>query len=223
MARSKQALPDQDEAAVAHPAGTVISPGQAAPVAPPAAPAETAVAEPTAEAPEPDSAAGPAEAEAPTDDNVDASTVRWTASEFVHHEKSSGWYALLLGGSVVFAVLVYLVTKDVISAGVVVVAAVILAIYASHKPGEQRYSLDKTGINIGQKRYHYDDFKSFAVASEGAFSSLVFMPLKRFAVPLTIYYDPADEEKIVNLLSDRLPLAEHRPDGVDHLMRRIRF
>ncbi len=58
---------------------------------------------------------------------------------------------------------------------------------------------------------------------EGAFSSVVFMPLKRFAPPRTIYYAPEDEDRIVGLLVNRLPLEEHRADAVDGLMRRIRF
>jgi hypothetical protein len=39
------------------------------------------------------------------------------------------------------------------------------------------------------------------VVPEGAFNSIVFMPLKRFAVPLSIYYDPKDEDKIIAVLS----------------------
>lgn len=156
-------------------------------------------------------------------DEDEQGAISWSASEFVAHDKTPGWYALLLITAGVFAVGVYLLTKDMVSAGVVVVAAIILAVFASHKPREQRYILDDQGIVVGQRRYDYDDYKSFAVTSEGAFSSLVFMPLKRFAVPLTIYYAPEDEERIVSLLSERLPLEEHRLDAVDNLMRRIRF
>jgi len=149
--------------------------------------------------------------------------ISWTASEFVAHEKTTGWYASLLLGSLLLAALVYLVTKDVISVGVVVVAGVLLAIYGSHQPRQIQYSIDAGGINVGQGHYSYDGFKYFSVATEGAFSSLVFMPLKRFAIPLTIYYAPADEERILDVVSSQLPLEEHRLDAVDNLMKRIRF
>jgi hypothetical protein len=246
MAQSTKKLTDKDEAAAPQPmAGSVISPGQtvdlhqaAAPPAPEKPAAKAPIPEPPAappvpiqpaidmttpqEAQEEAQAEPPVQGENPEEGSAETA-ISWTASEFVAHDKSAGWYTLLIFGAAVFAAVVYLVTRDVISTGVVLVAAIILAVYGSHKPNEQQYTVDDQGVGIGQKRYSYDDFKSFAIATEGAFSSLVFMPLKRFAIPLTIYYAPEDEERIVNLLSNQLPLEEHRLDAVDNLMRRIRF
>ena len=250
MAQSKQKAAESDEAAAPQPlAGSVISPGQtvslrqpgetAPPPAPKVMPAEPIKASSAKDEPQ---TAPPAEpkitpsvpAAAPEEPGIDEAQpadetepaegeLSWTASEFMAHDKSAGWYVLLLLGAGLFAAAVYLLTKDVVSTGVVIVAAIILAIYGSHQPQEQQYTLDAQGIGIGSKRYDYDMYKSFAVASEGAFSSLVFMPLKRFAVPLTIYYAPEDEERIITLLGDRLPMEKHRLDAIDHLMRRLRF
>lgn len=240
-----------DESSTPQPqAGTVISPGQTvdlhavsgppSPKAPPespkkveskppepaSVPTEAVIPEPPKPVPTDVPAPVPAAEPMTTETEEPAAaenTISWTASEFVAHDKTAGWYALLLFGAALFSAIVYLVTKDVVSSGVVLAAAVILAVFAAHKPQEQQFMLDEQGITIGQKRYDYDDYKSFAVASEGAFSSLVFMPLKRFAIPLTIYYAPEDEERIINLLSERLPLEEHRLDAIDNLMRRMRF
>jgi hypothetical protein len=241
MAQSEKQSTDKDETAAPQPmAGSVISPGQtvnlhqpgeaAAPAPKPAAPepvqmiAPAKAEPPQVAAQQPPPAQPPViEDETPETPTSDETAISWTASEFMAHDKSAGWYVALLVGAGVFAAAVYLVTKDVVSTGVVIVAAVILAIYGSHKPQEQQFTVDAQGIGIGSKRYSYDSFKSFAITSEGAFSSLVFMPLKRFAIPLTIYYAPEDEERIVNLLSDQLPLEEHRLDAIDNLMRHIRF
>lgn len=149
--------------------------------------------------------------------------VSWTASEFIAHEKSGGWYLGLLVASVVLAALVYLLTKDGISASVVVVGALFLAIYAGRQPRQLEYSLDNQGVSIGGKYFPYVGFRSFSIVDEGAFSSIVFMPLKRFAATTTIYYAPDDEDKIIDLISAHLPHEEHKPDPVDNLMRRIRF
>jgi len=235
MAQTEPPAKDEDAVPKVQ-AGTVISPGASQPAAPaPSAPppaAEPAPApqpeEKPAEQPPPEEAAPAPETEtdndeAPAPQGQDIQPISWTASEFVAHEKSASWYVLLIGGAAVFAGVVYLITKDFISAGVVIAAAIILAVYGAHQPREQQYVIDNQGIGIGPKHYSFDDFKSFAVASEGAFSSLVFMPLKRFAIPLTIYYAPADEERIINVVSTQLPLEEHRLDAVDNLMRRIRF
>ena len=149
--------------------------------------------------------------------------VTWTASEFIAHDKTAGWYIGLMAVAILLAAAIYLLTSDPVSAAVIIVAALFLAYYGSHKPRQLEYHLDSEGIKVGERHYGYDAFRSFSVVPEGAFSSIVFMPLKRFALPLTLYYAPDDEEKIVSLLVDRLPLEEHRPDAVDSLMRRIRF
>ena len=150
-------------------------------------------------------------------------SVSWTASEFVHHEKSPGWYLSLTIAAGVLAALIYFVLRDVVSAGVVLVAAFIFGIYAAHKPRQLEYQLDQSGLTIADKHYPYHEFKTFSLQPEGAFASIVFMPLKRFAPVTTIYYPPEDEDKILTVLSAHLPFEEPRRDAVDSLMRRIRF
>lgn len=149
--------------------------------------------------------------------------VSWTASEFIAHEKSAGWYTALLLATAIIIVIVYLLTRDKISAVVVLFCAFALAALAGRKPRQLQYKINSSGITIAEKHFEYGLFKSFAIVPEGAFSSIVLMPLKRFAPLTTIYYAPEDEEKIVNVLSSRLPLEPHKLDAVDSLMRRIRF
>jgi hypothetical protein len=192
---------------VASPPGVVITPGSL-----PLAPETTEVAT-TADNP-PKSASAPADG-----DDV----INWTASEFIAHQKSAGWYLSLALGAIIAAALVYLLTKDKISTAVVLLGAFVLGFYGARKPRQLEYHLDSRGVKIGQKYYSYSGFRSFAVVPEGAFSSIIFMPLKRFAPLTTIYYAPADEEQIVRLLSSILPVQEYRHDVVDQLMKRIRY
>jgi hypothetical protein len=149
--------------------------------------------------------------------------VSWTASEFVSHEKSAGWYGGLALAAVLIGALIYLLTGDLISSSVVLIAALFLGIMASRKPRQLAYTLNDRGLSIGSKQYVLEQFRSFSIIDEGAIPSIVFMPLKRFSPMVTIYYAPEDEEKIATILADRLPFEEHRQDPVDRLMRRIRF
>lgn len=149
--------------------------------------------------------------------------VTWTASEYIAHEKSAGWYVQLAAVALLISAAVYWLTHDSISAGVVIIGALFLAIYGGRQPRQLTYRLDAGGLIIGSKRFAFTEFRSFAVADEGAFSSIVLMPLKRFAPLTTIYYAPQDEDKILAVLEAHLPLEEHKPDPVDKLMRRIRF
>lgn len=149
--------------------------------------------------------------------------ISWSASELIAHEKSIGWYFLLAIGGIAAATIVYFLTHDKISTAVMVVVVIALGIVAAKKPRELAYSLDGNGLTIGDKFYGYDLFKSFAIVEEGAFSSITLMPLKRFMVARSLYYSPTDEKKIIYVLSDRLPLDDHKSDAVDTFMRRIRF
>jgi hypothetical protein len=148
----------------------------------------------------------------------------WTASEFISHEKSPGWYGLLALATVAAAVAMYFLTAhNVFSTVVTVLVGVIFGVFAAQKPKTQQYSLSTVGLHIGDKTYHYEDFKSFSLADEGAVISVVFMPLKRFMPPLTIYLAPDIEDRAVEYLSQIMPLEKHRRDAVDGLLKRIRF
>jgi hypothetical protein len=150
-------------------------------------------------------------------------SVEWSASEFIAHHKSFGWYAVLGLVTVVTGALVLLLTKDKISTGAVVFVAVVLGIVAARKPRTLPYKLDQGGLAIGNKFFDYGQFRSFALVDEGAFTSVMFLPLKRFMPVVTIYFEPQDEEKIVEILSNHLPLETHQLDPLDQLMRKIRF
>jgi len=149
--------------------------------------------------------------------------ISWSASEFIAHNKSSSWYMMLFGAAAVIAVLVWLLTKDVFSAVVVLLALGVLGAYGSRKPRELQYVVDEHGVAIGQKQYSYHAFRSFSVITEGAFSSIEFIPLKRLAPAITIYYDPKDEDEIIGVLSQHVPFEPHKRDAIDQLMHRIRF
>jgi hypothetical protein len=230
--------------------GVVVAPSQpAAPVAPAQTPAPTPIVPapqpvvlpaqpsepvPTPAAPTavvPDSTpppAAPVFAEDPSDEEhpdvaYSHDPISWTASEFIAHDKEPGWYGLLALGALVATGLVYLVTRDPISSTVILVGALTFGFYGARKPRQLQYLLSDHGLRIASRYYPFEQFRSFSVIPEGAFSSIVFMPLKRFAPLTTIYYAPEDEDKIIDLLSIQLPYVERSHDVVDRLMHRIRF
>lgn len=150
-------------------------------------------------------------------------SITWTASEFIAHEKNARWYLLLGLATIVLAALVWFLTKDMISTITVIAAATILALAASKKPRIIEYRIGQDGLHIAQRDYPFELFRSFAIVHEGAFSSLVFIPLKRFAMLTTAYYDPLDESKIIDLLASRIPLEEKKRDLVETIMWKIRY
>jgi hypothetical protein len=149
--------------------------------------------------------------------------ISWTASEYIAHQKSFGWYAVLSLVALGATGITYLVTEDKLSTATILLIAFVFGVYGARKPRVLNYQLDANGLTIARKFYAYGIFRSFAVLDEGAFSSIVFMPLKRFMPLLAVYYAPDDEDKIVQMLMDRLPMEERKHDAIDSLMHKIRF
>lgn len=153
-----------------------------------------------------------------------AAGVEWSASEFVAHEKGFGWYALLALGTAVVAAGLYLLTRDLISAIVVVVMAVILAIASGHKPRVVTYRLDDAGLTAGKKFYPYSAYKSFSMPDDGGpFTSIVLVPLKRIGFPTGAYLAPDSQQEVLELLSRHLPLERGELSFFDELVAHLRF
>lgn len=217
---TKLDLPEQQEVPIDHtpPPPQPIAPPVPVPVPPPSMPVDQPAPVPQ----QYQQAAPDAEAYLHPHAGNDG-TIIWTASEFVAHEKSANWYGALALAAIVGAGLIYLLTKDGVSSGVIIFCAIIFGIYAARKPRQLQYIIGDQGFSIGEKHYSFQEFQSFTVAQDGAFSSIIFRPLKRFATLKTLYYAPEDEELIVDVLADCLPYEDHAPDAVDRLMHRIRF
>ena len=169
----------------------------------------------------PEASDAPAAADAPAPQSQ--GDVEWTASEFIAHHKGVGWYAALVGIAIVVGGLVYLIARDLVSIIVIAIFVLIVAVAAARQPRVVTYRLDRKGLTVGQKVYPYGVFKAFSLIEEGPFASITFTPLSRFTLPLSIYFSPEDEEKIINSLASRLPMQPASQDFVDTLMRHARF
>lgn len=149
--------------------------------------------------------------------------VSWSASEYIANPKNVSWFTLLGLASAGLAVVVYLITQDVISVIALVILAAAVGVFAAHQPRTLEYHVDEGGVRVGEKLYSYSGFKSFSVVAEGAFGYISLTPLKRFMPPLAIHYAPEDEEKIISTLADYLPYEEYKRDLIENFSRRIRF
>lgn len=175
-------------------------------------------------APQPISPYALEENESPQQNIPQNDVISWTASEYISHHKSTGWYIVLGLLTVIIAGLAYWMTGgDIISVVVLILVAIVFGMYAARKPREQEYAVGDTGIAIGPKVYPYAELKSFAILDEGPFSSIVFMPMKRFMPMISIYYDPKDEQQIFNVLAQHLPNEQRKHDRIDRIMKKIRF
>lgn len=150
-------------------------------------------------------------------------SVAWQAPEFIEHIHGPGWYASLLLITAAVAAAVYFSTGEYFATVTIVVVGVIVGVFAGHKPQPVQYEISSSGLAVNDKNYPYNSFKSFAVMREGPLNSINLYPLKRFMPPVSAYFQPADEKKIVEALGDYLPYEERKMEGIDRLSRRLRF
>ena len=161
-----------------------------------------------------------------TDDSSatpDTSLIEWSASEFVDHQKSVFWFMALGLVSFIISAIVYLATKDVFGPVIITILALIFGVGAARRPRILQYSLDDSGLTIGEKHYPYELFKAFSLMNEGPIESLVLVPTKRWNPGLSIYYAPEDADNIMNTLGSFVPYEERTPGYTDKFLHKIRF
>lgn len=148
--------------------------------------------------------------------------ISWEASEYVHNDKGAMWLiGLGVVGLVFAAVALYFQAWTFLA--LVVVASVAMGVFAFRKPHVLHYTLNNNGVQIGDKTFHYADFRAFGILQEGAFFTMTLIPVKRFAPALSVYFAEEQGEDIVDIVSAHLPMEHIEPDIIDQIMHRLRF
>jgi hypothetical protein len=150
--------------------------------------------------------------------------ITWSAQEYVHIDKGIGWYIL-------FAVIVLaLVAIDIFFlkswtfSALVVVMAVAIVIYIRRPPRTLTYALSPAqGLYVGERLYHFDEFRAFGLIKDGDNHSIMLIPRKRFSPGVSVFFPEEAGERIVDILGQRLPMDELKLDVVDVLIRKLRL
>lgn len=158
------------------------------------------------------------------EETPDNPPVTWTAQEYIHLDRSPVWFIL-------FAVIVLgLIAVDVFFlkswtfSALVVVMAVALIIYIRRPPRMLTYSLSPAqGLYVGERLYHFDEFKSFGLIQDGPHYSIMLIPRKRFSPGVSVYFPDDAGERIVDILGQRLPMENLKLDIVDVIVRKLRL
>jgi hypothetical protein len=161
---------------------------------------------------------------APLMDAPSDNPVTWTAQEYIHLDKSPLWFvlfALVVLGFI--AIDVFLLRSWTFSA-VVIVMAVAIIIYSRRPPRELTYALSaRQGLYVGERLYHFDEFKAFGLIKDGDHHSIMLIPRKRFSPGVSVYFPEEAGERIVDILGQRLPMENLKLDAIDVLVRKLRL
>lgn len=146
----------------------------------------------------------------------------WQASEFIHHQKTAGWY-LVMGLIAFVLVAAAIVTRQWISIAVFATMTAAVVVYASKEPRILNYRLDSHGVTIDNKPSPYTNFKSYSVLKDTGWHMIDLDPTQRFAPRVSIIFDSEDLDKITAILDAKMPRVDREPDWIEKLTRSIRF
>ena len=151
--------------------------------------------------------------------------VTWTAQEYVHQERNTLWYVIF--GLVALALIaadIFLLKSYTFSL-VVVVAAVALIVYIRRPARTITYALSPNqGLYIGEKLYHFDEFKSFGILKDehdDLHQSILLIPRKRFSPAVSVFFPVESGEEIVDILGSRLAMEEVKLDILDTIVQKL--
>ena len=99
----------------------------------------------------------------------------------------------------------------------------IFGYYGTKKPQTIKYSVGPEGISVGNKNFSIDSLKSYSVQDYNNLSVVIFVPVKRFATLITLYYKPEDEDKVLGFIETVVPFDDRKEDIIDRFSRHIGF
>ena len=158
------------------------------------------------------------------EDSPENPPITWTAQEYVHIDKSPVWFILfilvVLG---LVAVDVFLLKSWTFSV-LVIVMAVAIVIYIRRPPRALTYALSPVqGLYVGERLYHFDEYRAFGLIQDGEHHSIMLIPRKRFSPGVSVYFPEEAGERIVDILGQRLPMENLKLDIVDLVVRKLRL
>ena len=157
-------------------------------------------------------------------DDIDDTPVTWTAQEYIHIDKSPIWFVSFVVVVLGFIAIDIFLLKSYTFSALVIVMAVAVVIYTRRPPRTLTYGLSvRQGLYVGEKLYHFDEFKAFGLIPDGEHNSIMLIPTKRFAPGVSVYFPTEAGERIVDILGQRLPMEELKLDIIDVVVRKLRL
>ncbi|MCX6728987.1 MAG: hypothetical protein NTV39_04465 [Candidatus Saccharibacteria bacterium] len=155
---------------------------------------------------------------------ADTEPVHWSANETIDAEKGGLWFiALIVVALALIAGDIFLL-KDFTFSILVVVMVAVIVLYSRRPARMIDYTLSgEQGLYIGEKLYHFSEFKAFGLIRDQGQHSILLIPVKRFATGVSVYFPEESGEKIVDILGARLPMQELKLDMIDVIVRKLRL
>lgn len=159
---------------------------------------------------------------------MEGKQISWRAPEFEYHDKSAAWY-----WTTVFVALIILAfalwQQNFLFAVFVIIAEVLLVVWANKKPEIVEFVVNEKGVLINNKRnYPYNELENYSVDEESDqdFTRTIFRSKHRTRVKLDILIPKNQADEVLDFLADEvpgLPEVEFEISFLDALERFVKF
>jgi hypothetical protein len=158
------------------------------------------------------------------DEKSDDELVRWSASEYISQDKNGLWFVLFSLAILVLIGVDLLFLQSYTFSVLVVVMAAAIVVFSRRPPRVIDYVLSgDQGLYIGERLYHFSEFKYFGMLHDGGQYSIVLIPTKRFLPGVSVYFPAEAGEQIIDILGARLPMEKLKFDIIDIIIQKLRL
>ena len=155
---------------------------------------------------------------------IENSPIHWSANEYIYREKNHLWFVIFAIVILVFIAGDIFFLKSYTFSALVVVMAISVVVFSRRPPRTIEYALsDDHGLYVGEKLYHFSEFKAFGVLQEEGYNSIILIPIKRFLPGVSVYFPQEVGEKIVDIFGARLPMETAKLDIIDIIVHKLRL
>jgi hypothetical protein len=161
---------------------------------------------------------------APDEPIEDNTPVYWSASEYVKYDKNALWFVGLGVVALAFIVVDFLAFKSYTFSALVIVMVIAIIVLSLRPARTINYTLSGDhGLYIGDKLYHFSEFKSFGLVKDHDQHSIMLIPIKRFSPGVSVYFPEEVGERIVDIFGARLPMENRKLDIIDIVVQKLRL
>jgi hypothetical protein len=151
--------------------------------------------------------------------------IKWRAPEFEYRPKTVSWYWISI---IVAAVIVGMAVwqKNFLFGFLVIVAEILVLVWANREPPLVEFTLNEKGVDIGGNKFHaWDEIENFSIDDylETEWPNLYFQFRARLKTPLKTKLPKERMAEIQKTLQTILPQTKHDRSALETLEEFIGF
>ncbi len=158
-------------------------------------------------------------AEKPTEETKQQ--IAWKAPSFYHNPQKK-YIALIVTVLMAGAGIMFFYSMDILTAISLILSSLVLVLYSAKKPTTSKIVINKNGITVDDRTYHYRELKSFWLDYDPKGLKELSLEAKQWYVPyVKISIENQNPVEIRSLMINFIAEKEHEKSLTDLIVKKI--